>query len=78
MDQDFLQVFTIYTYPEDYPGVPFVVRRFICRSGAEPEAGEVIGTAETIDQARDLIPPTADACIDRSPWDVACIVETWV
>jgi hypothetical protein len=70
-------VYTIYLRPADFPDAVFVVR------GAEVGPGfvvtkDVLGTADTLDEARDLVPRSHDYCIPRQDHEDPVIVETWI
>lgn len=66
-----LEMFVVYERPRDYPE-HFVVRRwFADKMTLDYEL------APSLDDARKLVPPTADVCFPRSVLDDPCIVETW-
>jgi hypothetical protein len=69
--------YTIYMRPTDYPDVVFLVREWAVTAGGAI-AGGVIGTSETIDGARALVPAQADFCLPRRDSDDPIIVETWM
>ena len=71
-----LTMFTVYERPTDYPNA-YVVRRFEIRPGG-PEAGRLLGVVDTLEQARALIPASADARLPRAADDPPQVVETWV
>jgi hypothetical protein len=70
-----LNIFTIYDAPLDYPG-EFVLRRWIVEPG-QPRAGEVLGTADTLEAIRALL-PAGLAPLGRQAADEQQIVESWV
>jgi hypothetical protein len=72
-----LSMFTIFHQPRDLPGVQYAVRRFDV-SGHGPAMGPLVGTAETLEEARALVPVEADACMPRDVNDDPVIVETWL
>lgn len=77
---DEISVFTIFKRPEDYPDAAYLVRRFnVTRigTGYVPVPGEILGTADTLDEARTLLPPWA-VNMGREDGDHPVIVETWV
>jgi hypothetical protein len=71
MSQKFIEIWTIYEKPRDFPD-SFVVRLF---KNATPTI--VFYIADTLERARDYIPPDKQM-LDRHPSDPASIVETWV
>ncbi len=73
---DALHMFTIYREPTGQPG-KFSVRRFVVAPG-QVSAGELIGSADTLPQARDLVPYPADTPVPAGPGDDPNIVETWM
>ncbi len=66
----------IYERPDDYPR-HFVVRHFRIEPGQAVPL-DVVGLADTLDEARRLVPPTADICLGRYLHDAPTIVETWI
>lgn len=71
-----LEQWVIYQSPADYPSVPYVVRGWIVGPGGQLAASGAVGFADTLDQARHII-PAGLVCLPRSPEDDAVIVETW-
>lgn len=72
-----LHTYTIFARPTDMPLCPFVVREFlITPQGAR--AGALLGIGNTLDEARALLPSSADACFPRNENDAPTIVETWM
>lgn len=79
MPKPVLSTYTIFERVRDVPDARFVVRRFdIEDQGGEPKPGPIIGTADTLEGARALVPSTADVCLARDPSDDLVIVETWL
>jgi hypothetical protein len=71
----FMNMWTVYYDPRDYPG-KYVVRRFDIFPGrAEPSAEHYV--ADTLDEIRQHVPPGMD-CLMRSEQDEEQIVETWL
>lgn len=70
-------MYTITRQPADLPGAAFAVREHLVRP-AGPVVGDLLGTADTIEAARDLVPESAGANLGRSPGDDPVIVETWM
>ena len=70
-------MFTIYHRPLDMPDVPYVVRAFVITAAGPLPETEVL-VADTLVQARALIPWEADTRIGPSGDDGTSIVETWV
>lgn len=72
-----LQLWTIYARPSDYPD-RFVARRYdVLRGHSEPVRTDVVVTASSLDEVRDMLPP--GLCrMPRSPGDDPVIVETWL
>lgn len=72
-----MELCTVYFNPSDFPGL-YVVRKFRVEGldkvfvDAEP-----LGTAETLQEVRKLIPPTFFK-IGRNPNDDPVIVEVWI
>lgn len=71
MKHEVLSIYTVYYDTKDYPGV-YCVRR--CEY-LEPK--EILGTTETLEQAREIIPQFLYR-MDRSPEDDRCVVESWI
>jgi hypothetical protein len=67
--------YTIFNRAADYPDHEYVVRHFRVRPTGV-EVGDVVGTADTLEDARKLIPAGLYAL--RHPDDAAHVVETWV
>lgn len=72
-----MSMYTIYENPRDLPGVRFAVREIAIGLGPQPIPRQIIATAATLEEARDQVPPSADACISRDPADPPGVVETW-
>lgn len=70
----YLELFTIYARPADYPETPFVVRRLVMFEGLEFPAGG--WAAYSIAGAREFV-PQGKVNIGRQPQDQANIVEVW-
>jgi hypothetical protein len=75
-----MRTYTVYREVSGPPGQQFSVREFrITRPpDSRPVPGPVLGTAATLEQARDLVPALADVCLQRSEDDDPSIVETWI
>lgn len=70
-----LHMWTIYDHPPDHPR-HFVVWAFdVTRAG--PVATDDIQLADSLDEARELVPPGL-YCMARDPMDDPVIVETWL
>jgi hypothetical protein len=69
-----LVMWVVYRSPSDYPG-KFVVRRWSIADALEPEL-KPEGVVDTLEEARDLIPPGL-VCLDRLPSDDPVIKEVW-
>lgn len=74
---DSMKQYTIYYKPADFPNATYVVRAWNIGPKGPWSAG-VLGTADTLDEARNFVPLVADFCLFRSPEDDATIVETWL
>lgn len=74
---DQLSTYTIYESPVDLPGARFAVRQFTTMGG-QARAGNLLGSAQTLEEARRLIPARADTRFPRQDEDDAAIVETWM
>ena len=68
-------VYAIYERPRDFPG-GYVVRKYVAKPGVV-KIGELVGTADTLDDARRLVPANLSR-FDRHPVDDKAIVETWL
>lgn len=73
-----LRIYTIYQRPDDFPTANYVVRGFTVTAAGPVADSGIVGTATTIEGARELVPPEADACLERSPDDPPNVVETWI
>lgn len=62
--------------PSDFPGL-YVVREWLVQVEGDIIARGLIGTAETLDQARDFI-PDGYFKMSRHLFDDPVIVETWL
>ncbi|HXJ60733.1 MAG TPA: hypothetical protein VNU68_29160 [Verrucomicrobiae bacterium] len=69
-----LSIWTIYERPKDYPR-HFVVRRWTI--GAGQERAHECQLADTLEEARKLVPPLLIR-LDRQPNDDPVIVENWL
>lgn len=69
--------YAIYARPSDHPFAAFLVREWAI-TPTEVTAGRVLGTANTIGEARALVPPQADFRQERQDDDDPVIVETWI
>lgn len=66
---------TIYDHPLDHPE-HFVAREWRIGPGvAEPT--DVIVLCDTLEEARDAVPPGL-VCLQRHPMDDPVIIETWL
>lgn len=73
----FLDMYTIYEHPKDYP-TKFVVRRWMIVDGEQREVAEnACQLADSLVEARTLIPP-GYFLTTRAPEDDPVIVETWL
>lgn len=75
-DGRLLRMFTIYDHPADHPD-HFVVRGWTIGPGAPIPDDEVL-LADTLELARELVPPASDTCLPRQPNDDPKIIETWL
>jgi hypothetical protein len=73
-----MKMYTIYHRPSDFPGVEYLVREVIIGGAISPFIGDVLGSAANLDDARDLVPLSADCCLARHESDDPVIVETWM
>jgi hypothetical protein len=74
-----LVFYVIYHRPSDFPDAQYIVRESIVgQVSGQVVAGAVLGQAESLQQARALVPCHADNCIDRFPDDDPVIVEAWI
>lgn len=73
---------TIYHRPADLPDAVYAVRGFTILAGVaigeRVRPGPLLGTAETLEGARLLVPPECDTRLERSPADNPTVVETWM
>lgn len=68
--------YVIYFNPADFPG-RFVVREWFIDRDGELLALNLIGTGQTLVEARSLI-PQGMINFRRSPDDIPCVLETWM
>ena len=68
------EMWVIYDKPKDFPD-KYVARKWIVDEKPVP-TGEVL-TGNTLNEIRTKLPRDLYK-VNRSPWDDACIVETWV
>lgn len=73
---DFLDMFTIYERPRDYPN-GYVVRRSVVRPNNVIEVDAVAQYAATLGAARALV-PVGKIRMARDPNDDPAIVEVWL
>jgi len=73
---DGLEIWTVYSKPLDYPNF-FVVRRAVVGRGVIVTDAEITGFAETLELARELVPP-GKLRIPRYEGDEPQIVECWL
>jgi hypothetical protein len=71
-----LMVWTIYAQPADYPTVPFVLRGWLISKEGLADSG-AIGFADTLEQARNMLPPALTR-LPRDDDDDGPIVESWI
>lgn len=76
MPESILDIYVVYANPLDYPG-RYVVRRQGVSRGRVDIDPEPLGVVDTLDQARDLLPPGL-TWLDRQPGDEPQIVECWL
>lgn len=74
---DALLLHTITHRPVDLPGVAFAARTFHIGPGTV-RPGALLGTADTLDGIRALIPANAHTRLPRQPDDDPGIVESWI
>ena len=72
-----MPTWTIYATPADFPSVPYVVRGWLVGPGGQVRDSGAIGFADTLEQARNYLPPGL-VRFERSPDDDPVIVETWL
>lgn len=72
-----LTIYVVYRYPSDYPG-KWVVRAQQISAGYVEIFREPTIVADTLEEARELIPLSADTCMTRSPEDDPSIWECWM
>lgn len=71
------RTYTIYRNPIEYPG-KFAVRGWTAKPGASVPDPEPLAVVDTLDEARDHIPPEANVRFSRDETDDPSIVETWM
>lgn len=70
-------MYVIYEKPKDFP-TGFVVRKMVIQRGNPiPIPAGVLGTADTLEKARQFLPPGLTN-LHRDPRDEPQIVETWM
>lgn len=72
-----LVVWTIYEKPADYPTVPFVVRAWHVSGGQQTDAG-ALAFADTLDQARSMLPAGLHRFPPSDGYDDPVVVESWL
>lgn len=72
-----LAVVVIYENPLDYPG-KFVVRRQWAHPGEVEIEKDPLAVVDTLDQARDAVPPMQGYRLARQLDDDPTIVECWI
>lgn len=73
-----LLVAVIYHDPSDYPGM-YVVRQHHATSSGPPTIDvEPLAVTDTLEAAREAVPPQQSWRTDRFPEDDPTIVETWM
>jgi hypothetical protein len=70
-------MWTIYAAPTDFPNVPYLVRGWAILPGGELMATGAMAFADTLAQARGVI-PVGLVQMERSLDDDPVIVETWL
>lgn len=76
-DRDVMATYTIYRGASDTPA-PFCVRQWLIIPGRlDPQPGGMT-PASSLDQARTLVPASADYRMPRQADDDPAILETWV
>lgn len=68
--------YTIYDHPRDAPE-HWVVREWGIVRGSHPIPG-TMWLADSLEDARKIVPPEADICLTRDIRDHPTIVETWI
>lgn len=76
-DANVLDLWTIYRAPADFPGVPFIVRRWTVLQGGGLDPAIVAMPAQSLLAARALIPEGLHR-LERSPTEDPVVVETWL
>jgi hypothetical protein len=72
-----IRQYTIYAHPEDFPGIPFVVRGWsVCVHGELIPDG-FVELCGTLDDARKAVPFDM-VRVERHPTDPPTIVECWI
>lgn len=74
---EFLAIWTITHRPSDLPGVEYAVRPHYLTRGGGARVGPDVLTANTLEEARALLPPFLH-CLGRSRDDDPVIVESWI
>lgn len=69
--------YVIFNDPLDYPG-KFVVRRFFFIGGVAAPEVVPVGVANTLEEARKLVPDTHGYMLGRLPRDEKQISEVWM
>lgn len=76
MNDRFLEMWTVYWSPLDYPG-QFVARKCLIGGAPELQMTNDMYTAATLEELRDLLPPGL-VLMPRDESDDPVIVETWI
>lgn len=72
-----IRQYTIYARPQDFPGIPFVVRRWSLCPNAELVLDGFVEFCNSLEAAREFV-PLGMICVGRDPTDPPTIVECWI
>lgn len=76
--REVMRIYTVSLNASDLPD-GYAVREWRIAKGGPPVPGLLLASGLAgLEQARDAVPPWADACLTRSPGDDPSIVETWI
>lgn len=73
-----IRMYLITHRPTDLPFLEYVIRIMNVTAGQVTPEPAIYGSADTLDQARALLPPDVDTCFPRDPSDPPVVVETWM
>jgi hypothetical protein len=77
MEEEALNIYTVYQHPSDYPD-KWVVRRWRTLKGENIPDPEPLLVVDTHSEVRLVMTGLGLVCLTRFPDDDPCIAETWL